>query len=162
MYIASPINTIQKNGNHTIYNTNLDPDIFFKITIDSDGSILLNSKATGFSLEHIVTDRQLKAKVLENDSVYGERPVNPGGEKLPCFYCPFKTVCDAWDKKEVTTTHDFLKKAQEVIDATRSQQVIHRFSRSKKEAEITAQRADVVHGRNPPSEGRVSRKKDIS
>lgn len=31
MYIASPINTVQKNGNHTIYNTNLDPDIFFKM-----------------------------------------------------------------------------------------------------------------------------------
>lgn len=31
MYIVSPINTIQKNENHTIYNTNLDPDIFFKI-----------------------------------------------------------------------------------------------------------------------------------
>ncbi len=31
IYLVSPINTIQKNDITTIYNTNLDPDIFFKI-----------------------------------------------------------------------------------------------------------------------------------
>jgi hypothetical protein len=132
------------------------PDVFFKVSIDNEGEILVNSKATGFSLEHIVSDRRNKAMVLENDIVYGERPVNPGGEKSPCFYCPFKTVCDSWDKKEITTTSQFIGKAQEVIHATSSQQAINRFGRSKKEAEITAQGGQLVYGGNPPSEGSSS------
>lgn len=138
------------------------PDVFFKITIDTEGEILVNSKKTGFSLEHIVLDRQTKAEVLENDIVYNERPVNPGGDKHPCFYCPFKTVCDSWDKKEITTTSQFLQKSQEVIDATRNQQTIYRFSRSKKEAEITAQGTDVVHRGSTPSPSGLSGKKDVS
>ncbi len=30
IYLVSPFNTCQENGNHVVYNTNLDPDIFFK------------------------------------------------------------------------------------------------------------------------------------
>lgn len=31
IYLVSPINTVTTNDNHTMYNTNLDPDMFFRI-----------------------------------------------------------------------------------------------------------------------------------
>ena len=114
------------------------PDIFLEITIDDDGEISVNNKKTGFSVENIILDRQTKAMVLENDSVFPERPVNPGGDKSPCVYCPFKSTCDKWDKKEISTTEEFLNSARETVDAIKFQQTIGRFERSRTEKKILA------------------------
>lgn len=93
------------------------PDIFFEITIDNDGNILVNNKETGYHLDHIVQDRQQKARVLEDNTVFPKRPVSEPGDKSPCFYCPFKSVCDQWDKAPDQKTEVFLRKAKEVTDA---------------------------------------------
>jgi len=114
------------------------PDVFLEITIDAEGEILVNNKKTGYSLEHIVLDRQTKAMVLENDLVYPERPVNPKGDKSPCYYCPFKTVCDKWDKKEISTTQEFINETKEIVDASQFQQTVNRFQRSGTEKKIHA------------------------
>lgn len=111
------------------------PDVFFEITIDNEGEILLNGKSTGYNLEHTVLDRQTKARVLEDDVVFPERPVNPGGDKSPCFYCPFKAVCDQWDKAKINTTQEFLEKAKETVNAIELEENLNRQERLRKAAE---------------------------
>ena len=112
------------------------PDIFFEITIDDDGNIMVNGKETGYHVEHIVADRQTKARVLEDNTVFPDRPVAAKkGDKSPCFYCPFKMVCDRWDKGELETTEEFLQKAKEVTDATKTDQNLARQRRLGEAAE---------------------------
>lgn len=105
------------------------PDIFFEIELDSDGNIMLNGKQTGYHIDHIVEDRQQKARVLEDNVVYESRPVAEEGDKSPCQWCPFSTVCDWWDKTKNGKTEDFLKKAKEVTDATKTAQNLNRQRR---------------------------------
>ena len=109
------------------------PDVFFKVTIDNDTNILLEGKETGYKLEHVAADRQTKAKVLEDNSVYDGRPVNPTDRQSPCFYCPFSDVCDKWDKATKNkTTERFLDKAKEVVNAIKTEQDINRQERLRK------------------------------
>jgi hypothetical protein len=116
------------------------PDVFLEIDIDDDGSVLVNKKQTGYTLENIVLDRQAKASVLETDTVYPERPINPGGDKSPCHYCPFKVTCDKFDKKEITDTHSFLNHAREITDASELQQTVNRFQRAGEKKKLDAKR----------------------
>jgi CRISPR/Cas system-associated exonuclease Cas4 (RecB family) len=112
------------------------PDIFFEIFIDNDGNILLNGNQTGYSLTDIVSDRHTKAKVLENNEVYPERPVNPTGKQSPCFYCPFQSVCDKWDKAtQNKSTEKFLDRAKEIVNAIKTDQDISRQDRIRKATE---------------------------
>jgi hypothetical protein len=112
------------------------PDIFIEITIDDNGNILVNDKQTGFSLENIVADRTEKAKVLRDDSIFPERPVNQDGTSS-CKYCPFKTVCDAFDKGKVKSTDSFLKKAKEVTDVLQITELQNQQDRRRREEEIS-------------------------
>lgn len=111
------------------------PDIFIEITIDDDGRILVNGKQTGFSLENIVQDRTEKAKVLRDDLVYPERPVNVDGTSS-CKYCPFKTVCTAWDDGKINKTSQFLKKAKEVTNALQLEENQNKQRRREEEKRI--------------------------
>lgn len=112
------------------------PDKFFQIDIDNDGNILLDNKQTGYNLEHVVADRQNKARVLEDNIVEEGRPVNPTDSKSPCFYCPFKDICDKWDKASKNkTTEKFVAKAKEVCYAIEVEQNLNRQERLRKAAE---------------------------
>lgn len=112
------------------------PDIFIKINIDDNGRILVNNKKTEFSVENIIQDRTQKAIALRDDAVYHSRPVTVDGEPS-CKYCPFNTVCDAWDSGKIGTTKEFINKAEEVTHAIYSTQVLDRQERREREKEIT-------------------------
>lgn len=105
------------------------PDIFFEIELDSDGNIMLNGKQTDYHIDHIVEDRQTKARVLEDNVVYDKRPVSDTVGKSSCQYCPFSSVCDWWDKSKNKKTEEFLSKAKEVTDATKTNQNLSRQRR---------------------------------
>lgn len=111
------------------------PDVFIEITLDDDGNILVNRKKTGFTLENIVQDRTEKARVLRDDKVYPERPVNSDGTSA-CKYCPFKTVCTDWENGKIEGTDRFIKRAKEVTDALHSAQTIDRQNRRETEKRL--------------------------
>lgn len=112
------------------------PDIFIEVSITDKGNILVNGKDTGFTVENIIRDREVKAGFLSEDKIYPYRPVNVDNQPS-CKYCPFKSVCDAWDKKSIKTTDKFLQKAKEVVDALQVEQNQHQQDRRKREKELT-------------------------
>ena len=110
------------------------PDIFFQVDIDNDGKIMLNEKETGWTLDDIIEDRKLKAEVLEKNEVYPKRPSSTSS-KSPCHYCPFKALCDKWDKGSIKTTEDFLGQAKEIVNAAEKESFLNRQDRIGKAKE---------------------------
>lgn len=87
----------------------------FKVTIEDDGSILVDRVPSGFSVIDALQHRSKAARVLA-DNVVGDRPdrwnQSFGG---PCTHCPFKSACDRYDKTDTPTTEVFLGYAREAL-----------------------------------------------
>lgn len=111
------------------------PDKFFDVTIDNDGNVLVDSNQTGYTVEHIIADRQMKARVLENNEVFPVKPVNPTSSQSPCHYCPFQGLCDKWDKAtKGKETEKFIAKAKEIVNAAKDEEnkdSLRRFREAK-------------------------------
>lgn len=103
----------------------------FEVTIDDDGSILVDDSPSGYYVPDLLAHQQAAVKVLETGEI-APRPANwnqkYGG---PCNLCPFKTACDKHDS-EATTTEQFLKDCQSSVANQPAKQPPVAFSVKKK------------------------------
>lgn len=88
----------------------------FEVTIDDDGSILVDSDPSGYYVADLLAHQQAAVKVLTTGEI-APRPANwnqkYGG---PCNLCPFKTACDKHDR-EPSTTEQFLTDCQSSVQS---------------------------------------------
>lgn len=87
----------------------------FKVDVDNYGRILVDSKASRFTVFDQISHTQHSAKV-QKDGIVWDRPAgyqNAFGS--PCSYCPYKSTCESWDTGAIEKVDDFVNIARSSI-----------------------------------------------
>lgn len=89
----------------------------FHVSINNDGTILLNGLDSGFIVDDALRHRLLQVETLQLQKVATHRPYNGKAPYVgACGYCPFQQSCDRFDGGEITTTTEFLDACRKELD----------------------------------------------
>lgn len=85
------------------------------VTIDDFGRILVDSKATKYTVYDLYAHQSQAADALKGAKVM-QRPLNWDAPFVsPCAYCAFAKACDAYDNCTIESSEAFVNFAKEIV-----------------------------------------------
>lgn len=106
----------------------------FDVEIDSEGRILVDGAASGYTVHNQMAFRLLAAETLSKQLIR-DRPSNSDGFISPCNYCPMARLCDKYDAGQITDTEYIEEGVRSIDDAPPMKAKVNKVSvkrRSKK------------------------------
>lgn len=111
------LDKIEKDAIVQLANDSERETVMLPVTFSEDGDVLVDGKKSGISVQNILEFQENAINILENDSIYPDRPepFEANSRFTACYSCPLNNLCSSWEEKRFSTDK-FVKEAKKIFN----------------------------------------------